>query len=43
MYAMHGLTPLEAVAIWVVFGIAILGLLYAILLRSQIMRALVIA
>jgi K(+)-stimulated pyrophosphate-energized sodium pump len=38
MYAMHGLTPLEAVAIWVVFGIAILGLLYAIFLRSQIMR-----
>jgi K(+)-stimulated pyrophosphate-energized sodium pump len=38
MYAMHGLTTLEAIAIWVVFGIAILGLLYAIFLRSQIMR-----
>jgi len=38
MYAMHGLTPFEAVAIWVVLGIAILGLLYAILLRNQIMR-----
>ena len=38
MYAMHGLTPFEAVAIWVVLGIAILGLLYAIFLRSQIMR-----
>ena len=38
MYAMHGLTTLEAIAIWAVFGIAILGLLYAIFLRSQIMR-----
>jgi K(+)-stimulated pyrophosphate-energized sodium pump len=35
---MHGLTTLEAIAIWAVFGIAILGLLYAIFLRSQIMR-----
>jgi K(+)-stimulated pyrophosphate-energized sodium pump len=38
MYAMHGLTTLEAIAIWAVFGIAILGLLYAIFLRGQIMR-----
>jgi K(+)-stimulated pyrophosphate-energized sodium pump len=38
MYAMHGLTTMEAIAIWTVFGIAILGLLYAIFLRSQIMR-----
>jgi K(+)-stimulated pyrophosphate-energized sodium pump len=38
MYAMHGLTTLEAIAIWTVFGIAILGLLYALFLRSQIMR-----
>jgi K(+)-stimulated pyrophosphate-energized sodium pump len=38
MYAMQGLTSLEAVAIWVVFGIAILGLLYANFLRSQILR-----
>jgi K(+)-stimulated pyrophosphate-energized sodium pump len=38
MYAMHGLTQLEAIAIWTVFGIAILGLLYAIFLRNQIMR-----
>jgi len=38
MYFMHGLTTFEAVAIWVVFGVAILGLLYAIFLRSQIMR-----
>jgi K(+)-stimulated pyrophosphate-energized sodium pump len=38
MYTMIGLRPFEAVAIWVVFGIAILGLLYALFLRSQIMR-----
>ncbi len=38
MYAMQGLTSLEAVAIWVVFGIAIVGLLYAIFLRSQILK-----
>ncbi len=38
MYYMQGLTSLEAIAIWVVFGIAIVGLLYALLLRSQIMR-----
>ena len=38
MYAMHGLTSFEAIAIWIVLGIAILGLLYALLLRSQIMR-----
>jgi K(+)-stimulated pyrophosphate-energized sodium pump len=38
MYAMHGLTTFETVAIWAVFGVAILGLLYAIFLRSQIMR-----
>jgi len=38
MYAMHGLTSFEAVAIWIVLGIAILGLLYAIFLRSQIMH-----
>jgi K(+)-stimulated pyrophosphate-energized sodium pump len=35
---MEGLTSLEAVAIWAVFGIAILGLLYALFLRSQILR-----
>ncbi len=38
MYAMQGLTQLEAIAIWAVFGVAILGLLYAIFLRSQILR-----
>jgi K(+)-stimulated pyrophosphate-energized sodium pump len=38
MYYMQGLTSLEAVAIWVVFGIAIIGLLYAIFLRNQILR-----
>ena len=38
MYAMHGLTSLEAIAIWAVFGVAIIGLLYAVFLRSQILR-----
>ncbi len=38
MYAMQGLTSLEAIAIWVVLGIAIVGLLYAVLLRSQILK-----
>ncbi len=38
MYAMHGLTTYEAAAIWAVFGIAIIGLAYAVFLRSQIMR-----
>jgi K(+)-stimulated pyrophosphate-energized sodium pump len=38
MYAMHGLTTLEAVAIWAVFGVAILGLLYAVFLRNQILQ-----
>jgi K(+)-stimulated pyrophosphate-energized sodium pump len=38
MYAMQGLKPFEAIAIWAVFGVAILGLLYAIFLRRQILR-----
>jgi K(+)-stimulated pyrophosphate-energized sodium pump len=38
MYAMQGLQPFEAIAIWGVFGIAIVGLLYAVFLRSQILR-----
>jgi len=38
MYQMHGLTSFETVAIWAVFGVAILGLLYAIFLRREIMR-----
>ena len=33
-----GLTPLETAAIWAVFFIAIVGLLYAVFLRSQILR-----
>ncbi len=33
-----GLSMFETVAIWSVFGIAIVGLLYAIFLRSQILR-----
>jgi K(+)-stimulated pyrophosphate-energized sodium pump len=35
---MQGLKSLEIIAIWAVFGVAILGLLYAIFLRSQILR-----
>ena len=35
---MHGLQPIEAYAIWAVLGVAILGLFYALFLRSQIMR-----
>jgi K(+)-stimulated pyrophosphate-energized sodium pump len=38
MNAMQGLQPFEAVAIWTVFGVAWLGLLYAVFLRSQILR-----
>ena len=38
MYQMHGLSTFEAIAIWTVFFVAILGLLYAIFLRRQIMR-----
>ena len=36
--AYMGLTPLESAAIWAVFGVAILGLAYAVFLRSQILR-----
>lgn len=35
---MYGLNLFEQVAIWSVLGVAILGLLYAILLRTQILR-----
>ena len=38
MYYMQGLQPFEAVAIWAVFGVAILGLLYALFLRAQILQ-----
>lgn len=38
MYQIEGLTTFETIAIWAVFGIAIVGLGYAWLLRSQIMR-----
>ena len=38
MYAMQGLTDLEAIMIWGVFGVAIIGLFYAWFLRNQIMR-----
>ena len=35
---MHGLTSFEQVGIWSVLGVAILGLLYALFLRGQILR-----
>ena len=35
---MYGLSPFEQVAIWSVLGVAILGLLYAVLLRGQILK-----
>jgi K(+)-stimulated pyrophosphate-energized sodium pump len=35
---MQGLTSFEQIAIWSVFSVAILGLLYAVFLRNQIMR-----
>jgi K(+)-stimulated pyrophosphate-energized sodium pump len=35
---MQGLSSFEQIAIWSVLGVAILGLLYAIFLRSQILR-----
>src|SRR5512135_598223 len=38
MNAMQGLTTPEAIAIWAVLGIAIVGLLYALFLRNQILR-----
>ena len=38
MLTMQGLTALEQVAIWAVLGVAILGLLYAIFLRSQVLK-----
>lgn len=38
MYAMQGLTTLEAMAIWAVFVTALLGLGYAIFLRNQILQ-----
>src|SRR3989304_979139 len=38
MYAMEGLTAFETLAIYGVLAIAVLGLLYAALLRSQILR-----
>jgi K(+)-stimulated pyrophosphate-energized sodium pump len=38
MLTMQGLTALEQFAIWAVLGVAVLGLLYAIFLRSQILK-----
>lgn len=38
MYELSHITQFEINAIWTVFGIAIIGLLYALVLRNQIMR-----
>ncbi len=38
MYYIEGLTQFEQIAIWSVFGIAIIGLAYAWILRTQILR-----
>ena len=38
MNFMQGITGLEKIAIWAVFGVAWLGLAYAVFLRSQILR-----
>ncbi|MFN2214547.1 MAG: sodium-translocating pyrophosphatase [Anaerolineales bacterium] len=35
---MYGLKPFEQIAIWTVLGIAILGLLYAVFLRNQVLK-----
>lgn len=35
---MYGLNPFEQIAIWSVLGVAIAGLLYAVLLRHQILK-----
>ncbi len=35
---MHGMTVFETYAIWSVLGVAILGLLYAVFLRNQILK-----
>lgn len=36
--SMMGLTAIETMAVWIVLGIAILGLVYALFLRQQILR-----
>ena len=36
--AAPNITPFESIAIWVVLGISIIGLLYALFLRGQVMR-----
>lgn len=38
MYQIEGLTQFETIAIWAVFGIAIVGLVYAWILRVQILK-----
>jgi K(+)-stimulated pyrophosphate-energized sodium pump len=38
MFTMEGLTLFEQIAVWGVLGVAILGLLYAVFLRAQVLR-----
>ncbi len=38
MYSMEGLTPFEAIGVWSVIVIAVMGLVYALVLRRQILR-----
>ena len=38
MYQLENITSFEIIAIWGVFGIALLGLAYAVFLRNQILR-----
>ena len=35
---MYGLDTFEKIAIWTVLGVAILGLLYAVFLRYQVLK-----
>ncbi len=38
MYSMEGLTAFEAIGVWSVIAIALLGLIYALVLRRQILK-----
>ncbi len=38
MNTIEGLTSLEAIAIWIVFGVSLAGLVYAFFLRSEILK-----
>ena len=37
MYHFESITSFEVISIWAVFGVAIVGLLYAVILRKQIL------